>query len=149
MPDGFDWYEECESQGSGVRFSQAVWDGTRFVPKSTGATNEDGLLRFSRLQPGTYQLKEIGAEWCHAESDSVNAQGNVVVRAGQRANVWIFNCLGAKQPPNTGAGPLAGVPVAGGAGGLGVLLGVAWPLLGLAAYGARRRRRVPRGVAAA
>ena len=40
-----------------------------------------------------------------AESDSVNAQGQVVVAAGERASVWIFNCVGAKNPPNTGAGP--------------------------------------------
>lgn len=107
-PAGYDWFGECDPQGPGIQFALSVFDGSQFAPYSTGATSDDGLLRFNRLQPGTYRLQEIGAAWCHAESDSVDAQGDVVVAAGQRANVWIFNCLGTTQPPNTGAGPLAG-----------------------------------------
>ena len=87
----------------GSQFSLSVWDGSRFLPVVTGATDGDGI-RFTRLQPGTYDLQEVDATWCHAESDSVDAQGQVVV-AAERASVWIFNCVGAKNPPNTGAGP--------------------------------------------
>jgi hypothetical protein len=89
------------------------------------------------LQPGTYALKEVGAEWCHAESDSVDSRGNVIVRAGARANVWIFDCLGTRNPPNSGAGPLAGL--GGGASGLGLVLGWLWPALGAGVVTARRR----------
>ncbi len=138
-PAGFAWYDECDPQGAGVQFALTVQQGSTFVPESTGATDGDGLLRFSRLEPGTYHLKEIGGEWCHAESDSVNARGDVIVRTGARASVFIFNCLGTKNPPNTGAGPGAGPPSGVGAG-PGLLLGIAWPLAGLAALGARRRR---------
>jgi hypothetical protein len=82
------------------------------LSESTGAilvhihgkiTNDDGLLRFSQLRPGTYQLKEVGANWCHAESDNVDAPGNLLVHAGQRTNVWISNGIKTNQPPNTGA----------------------------------------------
>jgi len=84
-------------------------------------------------------LQEVDATWCHAESDSVNAQGQVVVAAGERASVWIFNCVGAKNPPNTGAGPgamsgshwpgAASAPGSLPAAGLG--LSLLWPLAGL------------------
>ena len=113
-PANFDWYARCDPQGQGVGFNLSLWDGAKFVPVTTAATDSDGILRFTRLQPGTYDLKEVNATWCHAESDSVDAQGHVVVAAGKRASVWIFNCVGAKRPPNTGAGPLwsgPGLPV--------------------------------------
>ena len=139
----FDWYGRCDPQGQGVRFSLAAWDGARFVPVTIGATDGDGILRFTRLQPGTYDLKEVDATWCHAESDSVDAQGRVVVAAGERSSVWIFNCVGAKNPPNTGAGPMwsgaAGLPAATSAAGAG--LGLLWPLAGYAALRLRRWRR--------
>jgi hypothetical protein len=140
-PTGFDWYGRCDPQGQGVGFSLSVWDGAQFLPVVTGATDSDGILRFTRLQPGTYDLQEVDATWCHAESDSVNAQGQVVVAAGERASVWIFNCVGAKNPPNTGAGPGAfrGRPWAGAAAGPASLpvadfgLSLLWPLAGLVA----------------
>ena len=58
-----------------------------------------------------------------------------MVDAGERSSVWIFNCVGAKNPPNTGAGPMwsrsvippGAMPVAG----LG--LNLLWPLAGLVA----------------
>jgi hypothetical protein len=138
-PAGFDWYGRCDPQGQGVQFSLSVWDGSRFLPVVTAATDGDGILRFTRLQPGTYDLQEVDATWCHAESDSVNAQGQVVVAAGERASVWIFNCVGAKNPPNTGAGPgaMAGSPRPGAGPGLGSVpaaglgLSLLWPLAGL------------------
>ncbi|MBA3450514.1 MAG: hypothetical protein H0T18_04810, partial [Chloroflexia bacterium] len=105
-PRSFDWYGRCDPQGQGVRFSLSVLDRDQFVPVVTGATDGDGILRFTRLQPGAYQLTELDATWCHAESDNVNRDGNLIVEAGERASVWIFDCVGAKNPPNTGAGPM-------------------------------------------
>ena len=140
-PTGYDWYGRCSPQGQGVQFSLSIWDGAQFVPVTTAATDADGILRLTRLQPGVYDLQEVDAVWCKAESDSVNAQGNVVIEAGARASVWIFDCVGAKRPPNTGAGPMwsGAVPAAPGAfSGIGVGLGLFWPLVGL---GVLRRRR--------
>jgi hypothetical protein len=85
-------------------------------------------------------LKEVNAVWCHAESDNVDAQGHVVVAAGKRASVWIFNCVGAKRPPNTGAGPLWSSPAVPAASVAGIVLGLLWPLAGLATL--RRRRLI-------
>ncbi|MER3486432.1 MAG: hypothetical protein C4345_11130, partial [Chloroflexota bacterium] len=107
-PANFDWFNECAIQTTGVKFALSLRTGGLYKPVSTGMTNPDGILRFGMLKPGTYQIKEVGGDWCHAESDSVDAQGNVIVKAGQRANVWIFNCVPTKEPPNTGAGTTAG-----------------------------------------
>jgi uncharacterized surface anchored protein len=137
-PANFDWYARCDPQGQGVNFNLSMWDGARFVPVTTAATDNDGILRFTRLQPGTYDLKEVKAVWCHAESDNVDAQGHVIVAAGKRASVWIFNCVGAKRPPNTGAGPLWSNPALPAASAAGVAFGLLWPIAGLATL--RRRR---------
>ncbi|CAA9546350.1 MAG: internalin, putative [uncultured Thermomicrobiales bacterium] len=109
-PANYDYYEECDRADAGISFSLSLYSGEmqRYTPKFTGVTNADGLLRVGRLQPGRYQLKEVGGDWCHAESNSVDAKGDVVVQAGQRAEVWIFNCEETKGPPNTGTGAMAG-----------------------------------------
>ncbi|MGH2532195.1 MAG: MSCRAMM family protein [Thermomicrobiales bacterium] len=147
-PSNFDWYEECSVEIDGTKFTLSRWAGERYTPQSTGVTDANGLLRFSQLRPGAYQLKEIGADWCHAESDSVDKKGDVIVRAGFRSTVWIFNCVETKAPPNTGAGTTAGMPAPAAAmvvpeeaaANSTLLLSLAWPVLGLAAYGWRRRR---------
>lgn len=126
-PSGFDWYDECAPQGAGIRFSLALIEGETRTPLGTAATDGDGIVRFNRLEAGVYELQEVGASWCRAESDSVDARGHVVVTAGERSSVWIFNCLGTKSPPNTGAGPLAG----GAASNLAAALGLIWPLAGV------------------
>lgn len=121
-PPGYNWRAECAPQGAGVRFALAFFDGTQFAPRATGATGQDSTLQFIDAPPGLYQLTEVGAKWCRAESDSVDAKGNVTVTAGKRSSIWIFNCTGAKTPPNTGAGPataaarqqLPGLRIAGG-----------------------------------
>jgi hypothetical protein len=142
-PANFDWFGECGPQGTGVKFSiSELLDGV-YVPKATGVTNVNGILSFSGLRPGTYKLQEVGNDWCHAESDSVNVDGDVLVRAGERANVWIFNCIPTVDPPNTGAGTTAGTVLPGtiqapdgtnSAASLAV-----WPALALAGLAIRRR----------
>jgi uncharacterized surface anchored protein len=106
-PANFNWFQECSVQSTGVKFGLSEFLDGVFKPKSSSITDQNGILRFTDLRPGTYELKEIGGDWCFAESDSVDAQGNIVVTAGQRVNVWIFNCIPTKQPPNTGAGTTA------------------------------------------
>ena len=103
-PANYDYEANCPAQSEPVKFSLSQWDGTKYVPKLTGMTNQDGILRFNQLQPGGYWLKEVGGTWWQAESDSVNAKGDVIVKAGQRATVWIYNCVPPKEYPNTGTG---------------------------------------------
>ncbi len=143
FPAGYDYFANCQVETDGVKFGISVKQGNSFVPKTTAITNQNGLISFGRLKPGTYQLKEIGADWCHAKSDNVDAQGNLIVRAGQRTNVWIFNCEPTKQPPNTGSGAMAGVIGGGGAisGAGAAVAGFAWPMIGLVGFKARRKLR--------
>ncbi len=58
----------------------------------TGSTGDSGESRFGTLYPGMYQLTQTDDNWCHAKSDGVDADGNVIVRAGQRTTVWVFSC---------------------------------------------------------
>jgi hypothetical protein len=100
-PDDFDWYGECGATTEATTFALSVWDGTRFVEEGSGTTDADGIVRFGQLEPGTYNLEQVDATWCHAECDSVNEKGEVIVKAGERANVWIFNCVDGATPSAT------------------------------------------------
>ena len=102
--------------------------------------NPDGILRFIDLRPGSYQLREVDNNWCYANSNSVNAKGDVVVKAGQVSLVSIYNCVGTSEPPNTGSGDAAELldprgPEGSAPAGTGVTPGLAWPgiVLGLVA----------------
>jgi uncharacterized surface anchored protein len=135
LPANYDFERNCRPQRSTpAKFSLAFWDGSQYVPRGTGDTNADGILSFSQLVPGTYQLKEIGSTWCHAESDDVNAKGDLIVRAGQRTTVWIYNCNPVKQGPNTGVGLTAGsIITAGSASSSLLLFAIGAPFLALGA----------------
>jgi uncharacterized surface anchored protein len=112
-PANFDWFGNCSVQTTGVRFTISQLVNGQYVPTLAGVTDANGLVKFNSLAPGTYKLQEVGADWCHAESDAVNAQGDVVVVAGKRSSVWIFNCIPTNQPPNTGVGTTAGLVLPG------------------------------------
>ena len=104
----YDYYTNCGPQSTPVEFDIALYNGENreYEPVTTGTTNVDGLVTFARLTPGTYALDEAGEGWCYAESDSVNTNGDVVVRPNTVSKVFIFNC-GAVGQPNTGAGTAA------------------------------------------
>ena len=87
----FDWYGGCEPGGEGVPFTLAASEGTD-PAAAEGATDAEGVLRLERLEPRAYDLEAPETVWCHAESDGVNARGEVVVAAGDETRVWIFLC---------------------------------------------------------
>jgi prealbumin domain-containing protein len=89
---GFDWFGQCQTPAAGMRFEVFDTAGSSTTPVANGTTNDRGRIRFPNLPPGTYKLVPDGSNWCHAESDSVDAQGNVVVKAGADSSVWIFTC---------------------------------------------------------
>ncbi len=109
---GYDWEEECRLSNQNASFSLAQYNAElqEFGEPAIGQANPDGLLRFTNLRPGTYQLREVDGSWCHAESNSVNAQGDVVVTANRLSEVWIYNCVDTQEPPNTGSGDAATNP---------------------------------------
>ena len=148
-PKGYDWENECRLSNQSASFSLAPYNAETkdFDEPTIGQANPDGLLRFTQLQPGTYQLREVDGAWCHAESNSVNSKGDVVVQANKLSEVWIYNCVDTQEPPNTGSGdaatnpppaaPLPSTPVEGPV----ALPGIALPVLGAATWLGNRRHR--------
>ena len=150
-PKGYDWEEECGLSHQNASFSLARYDAESqaYGEPVIVQANPDGFVRFTHLQPGSYQLREVDGAWCHAESNSVNAQGDVVVTANKLSEVWIYNCVEPTEPPNTGSGdaatnpPPAGLPTGGEGNGEGpaeLPSVAAFPLLAAAAWYANRRR---------
>jgi hypothetical protein len=94
---GFDWFGQCTAPVTGMSFSLYPESGAA-TPLATSDTNAQGRARFGNLPPGTYQLKPegaLGAEsmiWCYAESDRVDANGNIIVEADTESHVWSFTC---------------------------------------------------------
>lgn len=92
-PEAIEWFDACDPMTPGIDLSLADEDkATAGEPARTGTSDDAGLVIFGQLAPGTYILTETNGVWCHAESDSVNADGDITVQAGQRATVWIFHC---------------------------------------------------------
>jgi hypothetical protein len=94
---GFDWFGQCTAPVTGMSFSLYPQSGAS-TPLATTDTNAQGRARFGNLPPGTYQLKPEGALgsesmiWCYAESDRVDANGNIIVEADAESHVWSFTC---------------------------------------------------------
>ena len=91
-PAGFDWYGGCEPGVEGVPFALEGRHGTAPPAAGEGATDAAGLVRFAALAPGTYRLAALDTVWCHAESDSVDVRGELVVEAGTEVTAWVFLC---------------------------------------------------------
>jgi hypothetical protein len=75
-----------------VRFTLSPADPAQSAPIGDGATEPNGEITFEGLNPGPYDLDAPDVAWCHAESDTVNARGELVVTAGVEVSVWIFLC---------------------------------------------------------
>ena len=94
---GYDWFGQCTSPVTGMSFSVYPESGGT-TPLATLQTNAQGRARFGNLPPGTYQVKPegaLGAEgmiWCYAESDRVDANGNILVEPDVESHVWSFTC---------------------------------------------------------
>lgn len=87
----YDWFGQCDPVSEESRF-RLVADGAETAPSTQAVTDEGGHARFSQLDPGVYVLTQMDRDWCHATSDGVDDQGNVIVRAGERTTVWVFAC---------------------------------------------------------
>src|SRR5262249_12326887 len=88
----FDWFAGCLKPLAGATFELTALDGDKAGWQRRETVDADGVLRADELAPGHYRLVQVGSDWCHAESDRVDARGNVVVAASERASVWIFDC---------------------------------------------------------
>ncbi|MFN8662376.1 MAG: prealbumin-like fold domain-containing protein [Thermomicrobiales bacterium] len=90
--DAYDWFGQCTSPAAGMQFSLFQVDGA--APVATLAPDAQGQVRFPNLAPGTYEVRPEGIAWCHAESDHVDANGNVLVEPQVESHVWSFVCGG-------------------------------------------------------
>ncbi len=90
------WFDVCAVTTTPATFQLTRSDVDDGTDGQTQPTDAEGMSSFEQLPPGTYRLEQIDGDWCHAESDSVNEQGNVIVEAGALATVWIFHCATPK-----------------------------------------------------
>jgi len=90
-PASVDWFATC-AQPEKATYELTALDGDNAGWQRSETADADGVLRAEDLAPGHYRLVQVDSDWCHAESDRVDDQGNVVVVAGERASVWIFDC---------------------------------------------------------
>ena len=88
---GFDWFGACDAGEAGHAFTLTPLD-TGSDEVAAAATSKTGIATFGDLAPGTWDLADPARHWCHAESNNVNAEGNVVVTAGGETTVWLFYC---------------------------------------------------------
>jgi hypothetical protein len=148
---GYNFEDECRLSDENAQFELTQFNEELqdFEEDGTVVTaNPDGFVRYSDLRPGTYRLREVGSNWCHANSDSVDSNGDVVVRAGAVSQVWIYNCVGPEVPPNTGSGDAAHLldpqepESTGPEDGNRAAPGIAWPVLIAAALAALWPRKV-------
>jgi hypothetical protein len=92
--EGYDWFGQCTTPAPDMSFSLSSPNGGDGTLPGTAETNAQGRARFSELAPGAYLLQPEGTLWCYAESDRVDADGNVLVEAGLESHVWSFVCGG-------------------------------------------------------
>jgi hypothetical protein len=90
---GYDWFGQCTAPAANLSFSVYSQPGGT-TPVATLTSNAEGRANFGNLPPGTYELRPEGTIWCYAESDRVDANGNVLVEAGAESHVWNFVCSG-------------------------------------------------------
>jgi hypothetical protein len=97
----FDWFGQCTTPITDMSFN--LYSGPdASTPLTSAATNAQGRARFGDLEPGTYRLEPaaaLGGEgdiWCYAESDRVDANGNVLVEPDLESHVWSFVCGGPR-----------------------------------------------------
>ncbi len=148
--------ETCEL-GAGVKFAVSpVNVATEGFFTETGPS---GSVTLS--VPGGWALavEEVDYEWCKAVASNVDADGNVLIEAGEETTLTIYNCnadTGTKNPPvtkfpNTGSGSTANAAVAPTGDGLSMeLLTMAGGLLQLGLVVASRTLRpAPAGMLAA
>lgn len=99
----YNWDTDCESYGAGAEFDLTSVSSGKVT---SGTTGNDGKLVFSNLANGAYELDETSGDWCHAEADHVDANGNVLVQNKSNTNVYVYNCSKKVNTlPSTGTGP--------------------------------------------
>ncbi|MEO7079258.1 MAG: hypothetical protein ABIY38_10230, partial [Rhodococcus sp. (in: high G+C Gram-positive bacteria)] len=82
---------DCSPQTTGVNFNLAIKSGTTFVPVTGGTTNALGVLPFTGLAPGTYQITEVGGTPCHVTATQLDANNAAVNVLNSDGTVEVTN----------------------------------------------------------
>jgi len=86
----YDWFGACDPGGE-HRYVLAPVEGVT-TDLHAAETSKTGEATFPDLPAGFYDVDDPDGRWCHAESDAVNADGNVMVEPGAETTVWLFYC---------------------------------------------------------
>jgi hypothetical protein len=89
----YDWYGACDGGDVGREYILEPLDAGK-DEVHTAETDDAGVATLDAVAPGTWDLDDETANWCHAESDNVTSVGDVVVETGQATTVWLFYCEG-------------------------------------------------------
>jgi hypothetical protein len=89
---GNDWAAGCAAPVPNARFDLTARSGPLSGWSHGLTADAAGVATLAQLPPGLYDLNRVAGGWCHAESDRVDASGNVVIAGGQTSTVWIYVC---------------------------------------------------------
>jgi hypothetical protein len=90
--DGADWKAVCTTAVDGALFDLEGLDGPFAQWHRDLKADAAGTAALDRLPAARYQLVQLNDDWCRAESDRVDAAGDVVIEGGNTTTVWVFNC---------------------------------------------------------
>ena len=79
--------QSCEIYTGGIAFTLIPQDGGEEIALLTG---NDGTA-MSEAE-GAYEIVEDDFEWCSAQSDAADANGNILIESGQDVDLEIYNC---------------------------------------------------------
>jgi hypothetical protein len=91
-PDGADWKASCIAPTLKASFELEARDGPFKGWHRDLKIVDSGEYSLPELPSGRYALEQKDDDWCRAESDRVDANGELVVEGSQVTTVWIFHC---------------------------------------------------------
>jgi hypothetical protein len=97
--DGADWTAVCTTAVDGALFDLEGLDGPFAQWHRDLKADASGNATLDRLPAARYRLEQKNDDWCRAESNRVDADGDVVIEGGNTTTVWVFNCLDATAAP--------------------------------------------------
>lgn len=87
-----DWETACTLPVKDATFKIEAREGRFAGWYRDVEANDAGAASVEDLPVGRYALEQSRDDWCRAESDRVDANGDLVIERGQVTTVWIFNC---------------------------------------------------------
>ena len=96
-----DWEKECGPGATGSAYALSSSDGS---VETEGTPNDEGVLVFTKLPDGFYNLKQVSGTWCRATAEHVDSSSRVIVNGGGNTDVYLYHCGDVTALPSTGTG---------------------------------------------